>query len=137
VPDWLVGDIHRLRQIVTNLVGNAIKFTEGEVVVDVATECSTADEVQLRFSVRRHGDRHLAGDKLATIFRPSSRRYLDHAAFWRHGTGTGDRRRLVELMGGRIWVESQVGRGSRFLFTAALNRGKAPLRQPQTGDEAG
>ena len=119
VPDMVVGDPGRLRQVILNLVGNAVKFTEtGEVMLDVAVEQVTADEVILRFRVTDTGI-GIAEDKLWDIFGPfvqadasTTRRY--------GGTGLGltISAQLVELMGGRIWIESEVGKGSRFHFLA-------------------
>lgn len=119
VPDSLVGDRQRLRQIVTNLVGNGIKFTEqGEVELQVEAESRTSDDVSLRFSVRDTGIGISAADQ-QKIFAPfvqvdstSTRNYM--------GTGLGlaIAAELVSRMGGRIWVESTPGQGSVFHFTA-------------------
>ena len=119
VPEYLHGDVGRLRQIVINLVGNAIKFTEeGEVVLDVSIDSQTDADVVLHFSVRDTGigippDRH---DKVFGAFEQAdaspTRRY--------GGTGLGlaISRRLVALMGGRLWLESEPNVGSNFHFTA-------------------
>ena len=119
VPQAVVGDPGRLRQVILNLVGNAIKFThEGEVIVDVALERMTADEVTLRFRVTDTGI-GIAQDKQWDIFgafvqadASTTRRY--------GGTGLGltISAQLVEMMGGRIWIESELGKGSRFHFIA-------------------
>jgi two-component system sensor histidine kinase/response regulator len=119
VPQRLLGDSLRLSQVLNNLVGNAIKFTpRGEVVVRAALVSREADRVQLRFSVRDTGiglTREQAG-RLFQVFtqadRATARRY--------GGTGLGLAicKRLVELMGGAISVESSPGEGSTFSFTA-------------------
>jgi PAS domain S-box-containing protein len=107
VPDAIVADPGRLRQILVNLVGNAIKFTEkGEVVVRVALESQSASAVQLRFSVSDTGI-GIPADKQALIF--SAFTQADGSTTRRYGgTGLGlaISVQLVEMMGGRIWVES-------------------------------
>ena len=117
VPDFVVGDPYRLRQLIINLVGNAIKFTDdGEVVVDVAVDSIQESMVRLRFSVSDTGI-GIPEDKLATIFQAFEQ--VDSSATRRFGgTGLGLAicYRLVELMGGHIGVESEPGRGSRFHF---------------------
>jgi len=135
-PDALIGDPGRLRQIVINLVGNAVKFTErGSVVVSVRTEILGADDVVLHVAVADTGI-GIPLDKQAMIFAPfvqgdgsMSRLYA--------GTGLGlsIASQLVEMMGGRIWLESEVGRGSTFHFTARLRRDADQLaeRRPQPG----
>jgi PAS domain S-box-containing protein len=121
VPNWLVGDPGRLRQIVVNLVGNSVKFTnKGEIVVDVSVDASNDDHVQLHVAVRDTGI-GIPRDKQDRIFEAfcqedasTTRRY--------GGTGLGltISAQLVDLMGGRIWVESDAGKGSTFHFTALL-----------------
>ncbi|HSA93392.1 MAG TPA: response regulator [Terriglobales bacterium] len=134
VPDALVSDPGRLRQIVMNLVGNAIKFTErGEVVVHVEMESATRNEVQLRFAVRDTGIGIPAG-KQAMIFDPFAQ--ADASTTRKYGgTGLGLAivQQLVELMGGRVWVESGEDRGSTFHFTArfGLQKGAALRRAPE------
>jgi PAS domain S-box-containing protein len=133
VPDALVGDPARLRQLIFNLVGNAIKFTErGEVVVHVEIESRTAEEVSLHFSVCDTGI-GIASDKQHLIFDPFTQ--ADGSTTRKYGgTGLGlsISSRLVELMGGRIWVESTPGQGSVFHFTArfGLQRGSKIRYQP-------
>jgi PAS domain S-box-containing protein len=126
VPDALVGDPLRLRQVIVNLVGNAIKFTElGEVVLRVQAEPSRNGSVQLRFAVIDTGI-GIPLEKQAVIFEAFSQ--ADSSTTRRYGgTGLGLAicAQLVELMGGTISVESQPGRGSTFHFTAWVE-----LQQP-------
>ena len=122
VPDWLMGDAGRLRQIVINLVGNAIKFTPaGEVVVSVEGLERQNGSVHLQFCVADTGI-GIPPEKVEKVFEAFEQA---DTSTTRHfgGTGLGLAivRRLVELMQGRIWVESSVGKGSRFLFTARLD----------------
>jgi two-component system, sensor histidine kinase and response regulator len=118
VPDLLIGDAGRLRQVLVNLVGNAIKFTErGEVVATVAVECSLPEAVILRVAVTDTGI-GIPSDKLHTIFQPFEQ--ADGSTTRRFGgTGLGltISSKLVELMGGAIWAESEPGKGSTFWFT--------------------
>jgi two-component system sensor histidine kinase/response regulator len=122
VPEMALGDSNRLRQIVVNLVGNAIKFTdEGEVALKVRVD---AEEVGgdriLHFTVSDTGV-GIPPEKQKLIFEPFSQ--ADTSTTRKYGgTGLGltISARLVEMMGGRMWVESEVGRGSEFHFTARV-----------------
>ncbi len=124
VPDRLVGDPRRLRQVVINLVGNAVKFTEeGEVEVDIAVEEALPDAVRLRLWVRDTGI-GIAPEKQARIFDSFSQ--VDSSTsrrFGGSGLGLAISQQLVELMGGRIWVESEEGKGSTFYWTVRLGLG--------------
>ena len=119
VPDGLVGDPGRLRQIILNLVGNAIKFTEqGEVVVKAETELRDDATVRVHFAVSDTGI-GIPPEKQALVFEAFTQ--ADSSTRRRYGgTGLGlaISSALVEMMGGRVWVESEAGKGSTFHFTA-------------------
>src|SRR5213082_607213 len=125
-PDALLGDPLRLRQIVLNLVGNAIKFTQhGGVIVRVRPESSANGDLCCYFSVRDTGV-GIAVEKQAAVFSPF--RQADPSTT-RHYGGTGlgltISARLVEMMGGRLRVESEAGQGSTFHFTTRLGPARA------------
>ena len=119
VPSESLGDAGRLRQIIVNLVGNALKFThEGEIFVDCWVESREPNKLKLHFVVEDTGI-GIPADKQKRIFESFSQ--ADVSTTRRYGgTGLGlaISAQLVDLMGGRIWVESQVDKGSAFHFTA-------------------
>ncbi len=123
VPQIFSGDPDRVRQILVNLVGNSIKFThKGSIVVDVARDADTAetDPFQLHLIVRDSGI-GIAPSKQQIIFKAFSQ--VDGSTTREYGgTGLGltITKRLVEMMGGKIWVQSQLGEGSTFHFTLKL-----------------
>ena len=133
VPDSLIGDPGRLRQVVLNVVGNAIKFTEqGRVVVNVETETETGDEVCLHFSLKDTGI-GIPPAKQGSIFEGFTQ--ADNSTTRRYGgTGLGlaISSQLITLMGGRIWVESEVGRGSTFHFTVGFGVQTDRVSEPGT-----
>ena len=117
----LEGDALRLRQVVSNLVGNAIKFTQkGEVVLDVAEESSSDEQDVPALHVRDTGI-GIPSEKQQAIFDAFSQADASTTRrFGGTGLGLAIASRLVSLMRGRLWVESEVGRGSRFHFTASF-----------------
>jgi signal transduction histidine kinase/CheY-like chemotaxis protein len=121
IPEMVVGDPTRLRQIVNNLVGNALKFTEhGEIVVAVELESRQGDSLLLHFTVHDTGI-GIPAEQQQRIFEAFSQ--ADSSTTRRYGgTGLGltVSMRLVKMMGGNMWVESQPGHGSRFHFTARM-----------------
>ena len=121
IPVYLTGDPNRLRQVIINLLGNSIKFTgQGHLEVRVEQDPEDACPGCLRFAVSDTGI-GIPEEKLAAVFESFSQ--ADSSTTRKYGgTGLGltISRQLVELMGGRIWVESQVGAGSTFFFTAKL-----------------
>ena len=131
LPAFVVGDAGRFRQIVTNLLGNAIKFTEkGHVLIDVSGEISNGI-VHLKVGVEDTGI-GIPADKLQSVFEKFAQ--VDSSSTRRHeGTGLGLAigARLVDLMDGKIGVESEIGRGSIFWFTVPL-----PVHEAQPRDEA-
>ena len=126
-PPFLIGDMKRIRQVLGNLINNAIKFTdEGEIFISVEKQSQTSEYCELLFSVKDSGI-GIQKEKLSLIFEAFtqgetfvSRRY--------GGTGLGlaIARHLVGLMGGRIWAESSPGKGATFYFTAKLKIAETP-----------
>jgi signal transduction histidine kinase/PleD family two-component response regulator len=135
VPDALVGDPGRLNQVVVNLISNAIKFTErGEVVMRVERASTTRDQVSLHFTVTDTGI-GISDDQQGPIFGASTQA-TGASARTHGGTGLGlsISKRLVEMMGGRIWVESAVAEGSAFHFTARFDLQPPAAAQPGRAD---
>jgi signal transduction histidine kinase/CheY-like chemotaxis protein len=128
VPPYFVGDPNRLRQVMINLLGNSLKFTEhGSLTIRVERE---SEPGSLRFAVADTGI-GIPKDRLGRIFESFSQ--ADSSTTRKYGgTGLGLNisKRIVERMGGRIWVESNIGEGSTFLFTANFPLGEPPELQP-------
>ena len=128
VPPAIVGDLTRLRQIMLNLLANAVKFTDhGEVVLTVASTPTTGGHVELTFTVRDTGI-GLSADGMSRLFQSFSQ--ADSSTTRKYGgTGLGlaISRRLAELMGGRMWAESAgLGKGSAFHFTISVPTAALP-----------
>ena len=132
IPDTVVGDPIRLKQIIVNLVGNAIKFTqEGEIVVEAAVEHLSEDHADVRLTVRDTGigiataDQHRIFEAFTQADGSITRR------FGGTGLGLAITAKLVQLMGGRIWLESTPGKGTTFFFTLRLGRWTPHNGEPQ------
>ena len=127
-PNTIVGDVSRLRQILVNLLTNAVKFTQsGEVVVSVTARQLARDSLSyaLRFAVRDTGI-GIPPDRLDTLFHPFSQ--VDSSISRQYGgTGLGlaISKQLSEMMGGRMWVESELGQGSTFYFSVVATAEQA------------
>ncbi|HEX3744717.1 MAG TPA: two-component regulator propeller domain-containing protein [Bryobacteraceae bacterium] len=136
VPEGAIGDRHRLRQILLNLVANSVKFTEtGEIGVEVAVESVETDRLVLHFTVSDTGI-GIPAEKREAIFGAFSQ--ADASTTRKYGgTGLGLTicSRLVSMMDGRIWLESELGKGSRFHFTVKFQKSglQASVRPPAGG----
>lgn len=129
VPEVIIGDPTRLRQIIINLIGNAIKFTEnGEIALHVVSaESRENDDLVLRFTVRDTGI-GIPPEKQRLIFQPFTQADGSTARrFGGTGLGLTISARLVEMMKGKVWLESYVGHGSQFHFTAHFGAAKSEL----------
>jgi len=135
VPSLLMGDPGRIRQVISNLVGNAIKFTErGWIAVNVEVHTQSDEEVRLTFAVSDTG-MGIPADKQRKIFEAFEQ--VDGSTSRKYGgTGLGlaISAQLVELMGGRVWAESSLGQGSTFHFTARFDLQKAPASSGAPAD---
>jgi len=137
VFEALLGDPGRLRQVILNLIGNAIKFTEhGEILMSVTQEAESSGTVSLHFAIKDTGV-GIPADKLQEIFEPFSQ--ADGSTARKYGgTGLGLSicTKLVEMMNGRIWVESEEGKGATFHFTVSLGiQEKSTLSPAPIGQE--
>jgi signal transduction histidine kinase/DNA-binding response OmpR family regulator len=130
-PARVVGDAGRLRQVLTNLIGNALKFTEkGHVLLDVEVAWATDDEAALRFAVSDTGI-GIPPDRLDHIFDKFTQADTStNRRFGGTGLGLAISRQLAELMGGRIEVASEVGKGSTFAMTLPMRIDRRPVPEP-------
>jgi CheY-like chemotaxis protein len=131
VPEEVLGDVGRLRQVLLNVLGNAVKFTDaGEVILDVNVEEVSPARATLRFAVMDTGV-GIPADKQQQIFQAFTQADASTTRrFGGTGLGLAIALRLVELMHGRMWVESEVGRGSTFFFTASFDRPQVAAHEP-------
>jgi signal transduction histidine kinase/DNA-binding response OmpR family regulator len=136
VPRHFLGDAGRIRQVVTNLVGNAVKFTaSGYVLIRVESSCDDAERANIRVLVQDTGT-GIPPDKIETLFKKFSQ--VDASTTRRYGgTGLGlaISKQLVELMGGTVGVDSVPGEGSTFWFTLPLTLDAQPLAAPVPTDD--
>ena len=137
VPGQVRGDPNRIRQVLVNILSNAIKFSEqGEVYLQVTVAAAGAKEMELHFAVEDTGI-GIAGDKLGVIFDAFTQ--ADGSMTRTHGgTGLGlaIARKLTELMGGMIWAESELGKGSRFHFTTRCENVAPGIEVPPAAEPA-
>ena len=137
-PEWVLGDSQRLKQVLLNLVGNAIKFTErGEIVLRMGPQNAAAGLSGVAFEVRDTGI-GIAPEALGGLFQPFHQ--VDGTRSRRRGgTGLGlaISQRIVEAMGGKIEVKSRAGHGSRFRFGLAMEADRAAVHAPQADSSLG
>lgn len=135
VPQFLAGDSHRMQQVLNNLISNAIKFTErGEILVTIKPNKDAGNEQSLLFSVSDTGI-GISAEEKDKLFKSFSQ--LDGTITKKHGgTGLGlvISKQLVEMMGGKIWMESEKGTGSKFYFTISYKDAQAPSAKPKDID---
>lgn len=129
VTQQIFGDRIRLKQILMNLIGNAVKFTrQGEIFVGVKIQSQQGNDLEVKFEVRDTGI-GIPKEKIATLFQPFIQ--VDNSTTRKYGgTGLGLAicKRLVELMNGDIWIESEAGKGTSFYFTIKTQRSTKPIR---------
>lgn len=134
VPEFIIGDVTRLRQVLTNLVGNGVKFTEkGEVIIEVSVKKHSGDDYELLFAVKDTGI-GIPADKMDRLFKSFTQ--VDSSTTRQYGgTGLGlvISKNLVKLMNGKIWVESLPGKGSVFYFTIQTQKSNAKKIEYSSG----
>ena len=129
VPKYLCGDASRLRQVLVNLIGNAIKFTsQGEIVIDISCRARNREQITLLFCVRDTGI-GISPDKHSHVFQAFEQADTSTTRqFGGTGLGLAISARIIEAMNGEIWLDSNVGEGSQFYFTVDLEMGKPPAQ---------
>ena len=142
VPEIVVGDTVRLRQILSNLIGNAIKFTSnGKISIEIEQIEETEDKAKLSFEIKDTGI-GIPADKLDRLFKSFTQvNASDTKRFGGTGLGLAISKKLVEMMGGEIWVESEFGQGSSFIFTVIIDKYKEEMQdvvviENESGTEA-
>ncbi len=125
VPKFLFGDAERLRQVLLNLAGNAVKFTQsGAITIDIKVNDANNEKVELEFSILDTGI-GLSETQMENLFQPFNQADSSTSRkFGGTGLGLAICKRLVEMMSGRLWVESTLGKGSCFRFTAQFGIGR-------------
>ena len=135
-PRFLIGDSLRLGQVLINLSNNAVKFTEqGSVTIETELIDETPEQVTLQFAVRDTGI-GLTREQIGKLFQSFSQADSSTTRkFGGTGLGLTISKRLVEMMNGKIWVESEPGEGSSFIFTATFGRGDESLAESRASSE--
>jgi PAS domain S-box-containing protein len=123
IPAFIIGDSHRLNQILVNLIGNAIKFTpKGSISINVKTKVENTDTCTFEFSITDTGI-GISKDKQNSIFESFNQAYTDTSRkFGGTGLGLAITKNLIELQGGKIWLVSDIGKGSTFYFELTFNK---------------
>ena len=131
IPVYLIGDPNRLQQILNNLIGNAVKFTEkGEVSIGVKRTAISQEYIELKFTVSDTGI-GISRESVDRLFKSFSQVDSSYTRkFGGTGLGLAISKQLVEMMGGKMWVESEPGKGSAFYFTIPFNIGSKPIEKP-------
>ena len=136
IPDTLLGDEQRLAQVITNLVGNAVKFTpdEGIIRIDARLAAEENDQCTIRLSVTDTGI-GISPEQQSRLFQQFQQAENDTASkFGGTGLGLAISKAIVEMMGGRIWIESEIGKGAAFIFTIQLKAVKTEQQAPADND---
>lgn len=133
VPSSLIGDPLRLGQVLINLAGNAVKFSEkGEVIIRAELEQDEGEQVTLRFTVTDTGI-GMSQKEIDNLFRPFTQADTSITRkFGGTGLGLTISKRLIEMMGGSVWVESTPGKGSKFMFTASFDKAEQRVNFDQS-----
>jgi signal transduction histidine kinase/DNA-binding response OmpR family regulator len=136
IPDTLIGDDQRLSQVITNLLSNAVKFTpeEGAITLDARLLSEEGGKCKLQISIKDTGI-GIGEEQKPRLFRSFEQGEVGTSRkFGGTGLGLAISKRIVEMMGGEIWVESEEGQGSEFFFTVVLERGAAPKKRQLSSD---
>ena len=132
IPDSLIGDDQRLAQVITNLLSNAVKFTpeNGVVQMDAALAAETGDNCTIRICVKDSGI-GISAEQQSKLFSSFQQADSDTSRrFGGTGLGLAISKRIVEMMSGRIWIESELGKGAAFIFTTQLKKCAEEKKEP-------